>query len=38
MKVKGVLLRCNKILTAGFEAVADKIKKRKLFQTIAVCY
>jgi len=38
MKVKSVLLRCNKIMFRGFEAIADKIKKRKLFQIIALCY
>jgi len=38
MKVKSVLLRCNKILALGFEAIADKTKKRKLFQIIALCY
>src|SRR5579872_7061751 len=38
MKVKGVLLRCNKIVATGFEAIANKIKKRKLFQIIALCY
>jgi len=38
MKVKDVLLRCNKILATGFEAIANKIKKRKLFQIIALCY